>query len=152
MFCFSNPLNETAKNAVNAFAQALAARFNPVVGCTRSWDTADSTDFKVCPSSLYFLVLDVCMVSKRLSLTIWWTWKSCSSQHIWLTTRRCATSPSVMPIKRWKTRSDLMVWLPVFNSKLWSDALFRWNMARRGIQFDNWLGHSEGDSAGIQQW
>lgn len=29
------------------FAAALAARFNPVVGCTRSLDTADPTDFQV---------------------------------------------------------------------------------------------------------
>ena len=25
----------------------LAARFSPIVGCTRSWDTADPTDFQV---------------------------------------------------------------------------------------------------------
>lgn len=42
-----NPSNETAKTAVNTFAQALAARFNGAVGCTRSWDSADPTDFKV---------------------------------------------------------------------------------------------------------
>ena len=34
-------------DAVNAFAADLAARFNPTVGCTRSWDTADPTDFTV---------------------------------------------------------------------------------------------------------
>ncbi|KAH8118301.1 d-4,5 unsaturated-glucuronyl hydrolase-like protein [Phellopilus nigrolimitatus] len=39
--------NQTAINAVNAFANDLAARFNPTVGCTRSWDTADPTDFTV---------------------------------------------------------------------------------------------------------
>ncbi|KAF5373141.1 hypothetical protein D9758_001535 [Tetrapyrgos nigripes] len=42
-----NPQNETAIQAVNAFATDLAARYNPVVGCTRSWDTADPTDFTV---------------------------------------------------------------------------------------------------------
>jgi hypothetical protein len=34
-------------HAVETFAAALAARFNPVVGCTRSWDTADPTVFAV---------------------------------------------------------------------------------------------------------
>ncbi|KAF9566281.1 glycoside hydrolase family 88 protein [Agrocybe pediades] len=42
-----NPTNQTAINAVNNFATMLAARFNPVVGCTRSWDTSDPTDFQV---------------------------------------------------------------------------------------------------------
>ena len=42
-----NPQNETAIQAVNAFANHLAARFNPIVGCTRSWDSADPTDFQV---------------------------------------------------------------------------------------------------------
>ena len=42
-----NPKNQTAINAVNGFATMLAARFSPVVGCTRSWDTPDPTDFQV---------------------------------------------------------------------------------------------------------
>ncbi|KAF9072874.1 glycoside hydrolase family 88 protein [Rhodocollybia butyracea] len=42
-----NPQNQTAIDAVNAFAADLAARFSPIVGCTRSWDTADPTDFTV---------------------------------------------------------------------------------------------------------
>ncbi|KAJ7221714.1 glycoside hydrolase family 88 protein [Mycena pura] len=42
-----NPNNQTALTAVKQFAADLAARFNPVVGCTRSWDTADPTDFTV---------------------------------------------------------------------------------------------------------
>ncbi|KAF8894707.1 glycoside hydrolase family 88 protein [Infundibulicybe gibba] len=42
-----NPTNQTAINAVNAFARDLAARFSPVVGCTRSWDASDPTDFQV---------------------------------------------------------------------------------------------------------
>lgn len=45
---FSNPSNQTAKTAVNAFAKLLANRYNAVVGATRSWDTADPTDFQVC--------------------------------------------------------------------------------------------------------
>lgn len=43
-----NPTNQTAIDAVNMFATDLANRFNPIVGCTRSWDTADPTDFQVC--------------------------------------------------------------------------------------------------------
>ncbi|KZV68058.1 glycoside hydrolase family 88 protein [Peniophora sp. CONT] len=43
-----NPSNDTAKSAVQSFASSLASRFNPLVGCTRSWDnTTDSTDFEV---------------------------------------------------------------------------------------------------------
>jgi hypothetical protein len=42
-----NPNNKTALTAVNQFAADLAARFNPIVGCTRSWDTADPTEFEV---------------------------------------------------------------------------------------------------------
>ncbi|KAI0311501.1 d-4,5 unsaturated-glucuronyl hydrolase-like protein [Amylostereum chailletii] len=42
-----NPNNATAIQAVNAFAADLAARFSPIVGCTRSWDAADPTDFQV---------------------------------------------------------------------------------------------------------
>lgn len=32
---------------MNQFAIDLAARFSTTVGCTRSWDTADPTDFQV---------------------------------------------------------------------------------------------------------
>lgn len=42
-----NPKNETALQAVETFAAALAARFSPIVGCTRSWDAADPDDFQV---------------------------------------------------------------------------------------------------------
>ncbi|KAF7359238.1 Glycoside hydrolase family 88 protein [Mycena sanguinolenta] len=60
-----NPTNKTALTAVKQFAGCvqnfpglevgiihsavadLAARFDPIVGCTRSWDTADPTDFTV---------------------------------------------------------------------------------------------------------
>ena len=45
---YSNPKNQTAINAVNKFASQLAARFNPTVGCTRSWDNAaNPTNFQV---------------------------------------------------------------------------------------------------------
>ncbi|KAH8832000.1 glucuronyl hydrolase [Flagelloscypha sp. PMI_526] len=33
-----NPSNQTAKDGINNFAKLLAARYNPLVGCTRSWD------------------------------------------------------------------------------------------------------------------
>ncbi|KAG6845712.1 hypothetical protein H0H87_004978 [Tephrocybe sp. NHM501043] len=43
-----NPDNITAQTAVKAFAQILANRFNPIVGCTRSWDkAADPKVFQV---------------------------------------------------------------------------------------------------------
>ncbi|KAF8308232.1 glycoside hydrolase family 88 protein [Clavulina sp. PMI_390] len=42
-----NPTNQTAITAINKFAGLLAARFNSVVGCTRSWDSTDPTDFQV---------------------------------------------------------------------------------------------------------
>ena len=43
----SDPGNTTAITAINNFANDLAARYNAVVGCTRSWDTSDPTDFQV---------------------------------------------------------------------------------------------------------
>nr|GAT53725.1 predicted protein [Mycena chlorophos] len=43
-----NPNNATALTAVKQFATDLAARFDPAVGCTRSWDTPnDPTLFEV---------------------------------------------------------------------------------------------------------
>ncbi|KAG8894914.1 hypothetical protein FRB99_000913, partial [Tulasnella sp. 403] len=42
-----NPGNTTAQAIVNAFAAYLAGRYNPIVGCTRSWDTPDPTQFEV---------------------------------------------------------------------------------------------------------
>lgn len=45
-----NPRNQTAIKAVNRFAQMLAARFNPTVGCIRSWgptNSTNTTDFRV---------------------------------------------------------------------------------------------------------
>lgn len=38
---YSNPNNQTAARVVNEFATFLANRFSPIVGCTRSWDSAD---------------------------------------------------------------------------------------------------------------
>ncbi|KAF8520149.1 glycoside hydrolase family 88 protein [Hysterangium stoloniferum] len=43
-----NPGNTSAQNSVIKFASTLASRFNPVVGCTKSWDkNTDPTDFQV---------------------------------------------------------------------------------------------------------
>jgi len=42
-----NPSNQTAIDGVSRFAAVLASRFNAVVGCTRSWDASDPTDFQV---------------------------------------------------------------------------------------------------------
>ncbi|KAI0052924.1 glycoside hydrolase family 88 protein [Auriscalpium vulgare] len=60
-----NPTNATALHAVNTFATALAARFNPIVGCTRSWDTADPTDFQVIIDNM--MNLEVLFVSADLT-------------------------------------------------------------------------------------
>ncbi|KAH7927061.1 glycoside hydrolase family 88 protein [Leucogyrophana mollusca] len=60
-----NPKNETAIAAVNAFAADLAARFNPIVGCTRSWDTADPTLFEVIIDNM--MNLEVLFVSEALT-------------------------------------------------------------------------------------
>ncbi|KAF9049207.1 d-4,5 unsaturated-glucuronyl hydrolase-like protein [Hymenopellis radicata] len=42
-----DPSNTTAAELVNGFATYLADRFSSTVGCTRSWDTSDPTDFQV---------------------------------------------------------------------------------------------------------
>ncbi|GBE82687.1 d-4,5 unsaturated -glucuronyl hydrolase-like protein [Sparassis crispa] len=60
-----NPENETAINAVNTFATDLALRFSPIVGCTRSWDTADPTDFEVIIDNM--MNLEVLFVSASLT-------------------------------------------------------------------------------------
>ncbi|EGN96249.1 glycoside hydrolase family 88 protein [Serpula lacrymans var. lacrymans S7.3] len=60
-----DPSNQSAIEAVNQFATALAARFNPVVGCTRSWDTADPTDFEVIIDNM--MNLEVLFVSESLT-------------------------------------------------------------------------------------
>lgn len=60
-----NPLNQTAITAVNTFARDLAARFNPIVGCTRSWDSSDPTDFQVIIDNM--MNLEVLFVSADLT-------------------------------------------------------------------------------------
>lgn len=48
----SNSKNTTAARIINEFAMTLAERFNPTVGCTRSWGETDSADFQVRSSTL----------------------------------------------------------------------------------------------------
>ncbi|KAI0933567.1 hypothetical protein AcV5_005683 [Taiwanofungus camphoratus] len=60
-----NPHNQTAITVVNRFAADLAARFSPIVGCTRSWDTADPTDFEVIIDNM--MNLEVLFVSASLT-------------------------------------------------------------------------------------
>ncbi|EIW60767.1 d-4,5 unsaturated-glucuronyl hydrolase-like protein [Trametes versicolor FP-101664 SS1] len=60
-----NPRNTTAIEAVNKFATALAARFSPIVGCTRSWDAADPTDFQVIIDNM--MNLEVLFASEALT-------------------------------------------------------------------------------------
>ncbi|KAI9056950.1 glycoside hydrolase family 88 protein [Trametes sanguinea] len=60
-----NPKNATAIQAVNAFATELAARFSPIVGCTRSWDSADPTDFQVIIDNM--MNLEVLFASEALT-------------------------------------------------------------------------------------
>ncbi|KAI5125003.1 hypothetical protein M0805_007427 [Coniferiporia weirii] len=57
--------NQTAISAVNAFANDLAARYNPTVGCTRSWDTPDPTDFTVIIDNM--MNLEVLFASANLT-------------------------------------------------------------------------------------
>ncbi|KAL0947490.1 hypothetical protein HGRIS_013593 [Hohenbuehelia grisea] len=59
-----NPTNATAITAVNNFAKQLAGRFNPVVGCTRSWDSANP-DFQVIIDNM--MNLEVLFVSAQLT-------------------------------------------------------------------------------------
>ncbi|KAF7796909.1 hypothetical protein EIP86_008094 [Pleurotus ostreatoroseus] len=60
-----HPDNQSAITAVNDFAKELAARFSPIVGCTRSWDTADPTDFQVIIDNM--MNLEVLFVSANLT-------------------------------------------------------------------------------------
>ncbi|KAH6918980.1 glucuronyl hydrolase [Coprinopsis sp. MPI-PUGE-AT-0042] len=52
-----NPNDQTARNSINALANALAGRFNSRVGCTRSWDTSDPTQFTVIMDNMMNLEL-----------------------------------------------------------------------------------------------
>ncbi|KAI0345210.1 glycoside hydrolase family 88 protein [Trametopsis cervina] len=60
-----HPDNQTAITAVNNFATELAARFSPIVGCTRSWDAPDPTDFQVIIDNM--MNLEVLFVSANLT-------------------------------------------------------------------------------------
>ncbi|KIK95958.1 glycoside hydrolase family 88 protein [Paxillus rubicundulus Ve08.2h10] len=60
-----NPYNKTAINAVNTFAADLAARFSPIVGCTRSWDSSDPTLFEVIIDNM--MTIDVLFSSYSLT-------------------------------------------------------------------------------------
>lgn len=60
-----NPANETALHAVETFAAALAARFSPIVGCTRSWDKGDPDDFQVIIDNM--MTLEVLFVAADLT-------------------------------------------------------------------------------------
>ncbi|KAK0474786.1 glycoside hydrolase family 88 protein [Armillaria novae-zelandiae] len=56
-----DPNNATAANIVNGFAEYLAGRFNPTVGCTRSWRSSDPTDLVVIIDNM--MNLNILMVS-----------------------------------------------------------------------------------------
>ncbi|KZT11587.1 glycoside hydrolase family 88 protein [Laetiporus sulphureus 93-53] len=60
-----NSKNQTTIDAVNIFASDLAARFNPIVGCTRSWNTANPVDFEVVIDNM--MNLEVLFVSASLT-------------------------------------------------------------------------------------
>ncbi|KAJ7581496.1 glucuronyl hydrolase [Mycena floridula] len=63
-----NPTNQTAINAVNQFAKELAARYSPIVGCTRSWDNSASdpaTNFQVIIDNM--MNLEVLFLSAALT-------------------------------------------------------------------------------------
>jgi hypothetical protein len=52
-----NPTNATAVNSTTAFGIDLRNRYNAVVGCTRSWDSSDPSDFQVIIDNLMNLEL-----------------------------------------------------------------------------------------------
>ncbi|KAG8721611.1 hypothetical protein FRC08_011801 [Ceratobasidium sp. 394] len=62
-----NPNNKQAKDAINAYATALASRFNPIVGCTMSWDptTDDPQAFRVIIDNM--MNLELLIVSSKLT-------------------------------------------------------------------------------------
>ena len=39
--------NQSTKDSINRLATELADRYSPIVGCTRSWDSSDPTNFQV---------------------------------------------------------------------------------------------------------
>jgi len=62
-----NANNEKAKAAINSYATFLASRYNPVVGCTMSWNpsTADPTEFKVIIDNM--MNLELLIISSKLT-------------------------------------------------------------------------------------
>lgn len=59
-----NPANATAANHTLAFAAYLAGRFNPIVGCTKSWDLGTPPEFQVIIDNminieLFFIAADL---------------------------------------------------------------------------------------------
>ncbi|KAI0713492.1 d-4,5 unsaturated-glucuronyl hydrolase-like protein [Earliella scabrosa] len=60
-----HPDNATALNSVHAYTNILAGRYNPVVGCTRSWDSSDPTDFQVIIDNM--MNLEIFFVSEKLT-------------------------------------------------------------------------------------
>ncbi|KAK0458562.1 glycoside hydrolase family 88 protein [Desarmillaria tabescens] len=60
-----HPTNATTAKIVNGFAKYLAGRFNPTVGCTRSWGSPNATDFTVIIDNM--MNLNVLMVSAQLT-------------------------------------------------------------------------------------
>ncbi|EEB98661.1 hypothetical protein MPER_01792 [Moniliophthora perniciosa FA553] len=61
-----NQNNQTVIDTINAFAQELAARFNPKVGATLSWDSpSDPTQFRVIIDNM--MNLEVLFVSEELT-------------------------------------------------------------------------------------
>ena len=71
-----DPGNKTAVAAVEQFAVDLANRFSSIVGCTRSWDTANPNDFEV--YQLDFMEEDVAhlipfkvIIDNMMNLEVW---------------------------------------------------------------------------------
>ncbi|KAG8983312.1 hypothetical protein FRB90_006125, partial [Tulasnella sp. 427] len=59
-----NPANTTAATHIKAFAAYLAGRFNPTVGCTKSWDIGTPPEFPVIIDNminieLFFIAADL---------------------------------------------------------------------------------------------
>ncbi|TFK27350.1 glucuronyl hydrolase [Coprinopsis marcescibilis] len=60
-----NPNDATAIRSINSLASALAGRFSERVGCTRSWDTSDPTQFTVIIDNM--MNLELLFASARLT-------------------------------------------------------------------------------------
>ncbi|EJD06112.1 glycoside hydrolase family 88 protein [Fomitiporia mediterranea MF3/22] len=57
--------NDFVIDVVNTLANQLASRFSPIVGCTRSWDTTDPTDFQVIIDNM--MNLELLFISAELT-------------------------------------------------------------------------------------